>query len=150
MKNDFINITKTSNLKNLDKSQVDKETFENHISIKNTQNTSRNYSRKFSFWKSIQRYHKKRNTKPKCWKVINVWFASCVHFKAVRWCLLPYLTVWTNYSLRENTFPEELIYEVIPWYKKLHPLKKESCTPVSLLPHVSKVFERIIYQQIIT
>ena len=66
MNNDFINITKTSNLKNLDKIQVDKENFENHVSIKNTQNISRNYSRKFSFCKSIQRYHKKRNTKPKC------------------------------------------------------------------------------------
>ena len=49
MNNDFINITNTSNLKNLDKSRVDKETFENHISIKNTQNISRNYSRKFLF-----------------------------------------------------------------------------------------------------
>ena len=35
-------------------------------------------------------------------------------------------------------------------YKKLDPLKKEIYRPVSLLPNVSKVFERIIYQQINT
>ena len=39
---------------------------------------------------------------------------------------------------------------MIPLYKKLDPLKKENYRPVSLLPHVSKVFERIIYKQINT
>ena len=34
MNNDFVNITKTSNLKILDKSQVDIDKFENYISIK--------------------------------------------------------------------------------------------------------------------
>ena len=64
---------------------------------------------------------------------------------------LPYLTVTINYSLRENIFPEELKRsEVIPLYKKLDPLKKENYRPVSLLPHVSKIFERIIYKQINT
>ena len=62
---------------------------------------------------------------------------------------LPYLTDSINYSLREITFPEEhKNSELIPVYKKLSPLKKENYRPVSLLPHVSKVFERIIYQQI--
>ena len=64
---------------------------------------------------------------------------------------LPYLTVSINYSLRNNTFPEELKRsEVIPLYKKLHPLKKENYRPVSLLqknkcPHgrqTIKTFER--------
>ena len=59
---------------------------------------------------------------------------------------LPYLIDSINYSLRESTFPEELKHsEVIPVYKKLDLLKKENYRPVSLLPHVSKVFERIIY-----
>ena len=64
---------------------------------------------------------------------------------------LPYLTDSINYSLRESTFPEELKHsEVILVYKKLDPLKKENYRPVSLLPHVSEVLERIIYQQINT
>ena len=33
-------------------------------------------------------------------------------------------------------------------YKKLDPLQKENYRPVSLLPHVSKIFERIIHKQI--
>ena len=64
---------------------------------------------------------------------------------------MPHLTVTINYSLRENIFPEELkLSEVIPLYKKLDPLKKEKYRPVSLLPHVSKVFEIIICKQINT
>ena len=39
---------------------------------------------------------------------------------------------------------------MVPVYKKLDPLKKENYRPVSLRPHVSNVFERIIYQQINT
>ena len=64
---------------------------------------------------------------------------------------LPYLTDSINYFLRKGIFPEELKHsEVISVHKKLDPLKKENYRPVSLLPHVSKVFERIIYQQINT
>ena len=33
-------------------------------------------------------------------------------------------------------------------YKKSDPLQKENYRPVSLLPHVSKIFERIIHKQI--
>ena len=64
---------------------------------------------------------------------------------------MPYLTDSINYSLRKSTFPEELEHsEVILVYNKLDPLKKENYRPVSFLLHVSKVFERIIYQQINT
>ena len=38
--------------------------------------------------------------------------------------------------------------EIIPVYKKDDPLKKKNYRPVSLFPHVSKIFERLIYQQI--
>ena len=64
---------------------------------------------------------------------------------------LPFLTNCTNHSFVANKFPDELKQsEVIPLYKKLDPLKKENDRPVSLLPHVSKVFERIIYKQIMS
>ena len=62
---------------------------------------------------------------------------------------LKYLTNTINNSLKESTFPDELKQsEVIPVYKKLDPLQKENYRPVSLLPHISKVFERVIYNQI--
>ena len=49
MNNYFINITRTLNLKTLNKGQIDIDKFESRIRIKNIQNFSRNYSRKFSF-----------------------------------------------------------------------------------------------------
>ena len=62
---------------------------------------------------------------------------------------LLFLTKAINHAITENTFPEQLKKsEVIPLYKKEDPLKKENYEPMSLLPHVSKVFERIIYKQI--
>ena len=62
---------------------------------------------------------------------------------------LLFLTKAINHAITENTFPEQLKKsEVIPLHKKEDPLKKENYRPVSLLPHVSKVFERIIYKQI--
>ena len=62
---------------------------------------------------------------------------------------MKYLTNTINHSLKESTFPDELKQsEVIPVYKKLDPLQKENYRPVSLLPHISKVFERVIYNQI--
>ena len=64
---------------------------------------------------------------------------------------LPFLTNCINHSFVTKKFPDELkLSEVIPLYKKLDPLKKENYRPVSLLPHVSKVFERIIYKQIMS
>ena len=62
---------------------------------------------------------------------------------------LPYLTKSVNYTVNESEFPAELKHsEVIPLFEKEDPLKKENYRPVSLLPHLSKVFERIIYKQI--
>ena len=62
---------------------------------------------------------------------------------------LKYLTKSINHSLKGSTFSDELKQsEVIPVYKKLDLLQKENYRPVSLLPHTSKVFERVIYKQI--
>ena len=57
---------------------------------------------------------------------------------------LPHLTNSINYCFQYNSFPQELkLLEVIPVYKKLDPLQKENYRPASLLPHVSKIFEKI-------
>ena len=62
---------------------------------------------------------------------------------------LKYLTNTINHSLKESAFPDELKQsEVIPIYQKLDSSQKENYIPVSLLPHISKVFERVIYKQI--
>ena len=62
---------------------------------------------------------------------------------------LPFLTKALNHAITENTFPEQLKKsEVTSSYKKEDPLTKENYRPVSLLPHVSKVFESVICKQI--
>ena len=62
---------------------------------------------------------------------------------------LQHLTNAINHTLQTNCFPDKLKQsEVMPVYEKLHPLEKEKYRPVSLLPHVSKFFERIIYKEI--
>ena len=62
---------------------------------------------------------------------------------------LPFLTNAINKMFLDNYFPKELKKaEIIPVYKRDDPLKKENYRPVRLLPHVSKIFERLIYKQI--
>ena len=121
----MINITKNLNLKSLDKDKADIEVSKNHVR------------------KEIRNLN-----------VDKLLIYGSIPTSILKQCVdayLPYLTNSVNYSLKESTFPAELKHsEVIHVCKKLDPLKKENYKPVSLLPHVSKVFERIIYQQINT
>ena len=63
-----------------------------------------------------------------------------------------YLVHWinsVNHGLQTSVFPQKLKQaEVFPLYKKLDSLNKENYRPVSLLPHLLKVLESIIYKQI--
>ena len=60
---------------------------------------------------------------------------------------LPLLTDIINYSLKCGIFPYELVSEVIPLFKKADPFDKSNYRPVCLLSHISKIFERLIYNQ---
>ena len=58
---------------------------------------------------------------------------------------LVYLTGIINYSFENKSFPNLLKFgEVCPIFKKKDELDKENYRPVSILPGLSKVFERII------
>ena len=62
---------------------------------------------------------------------------------------LPFLANAINKTFVDNYLPKELKKaEIFPVYKKDNLLKMDDCTPLSLLPHVSKIFERLIYKQI--
>ena len=62
---------------------------------------------------------------------------------------LPFITNSINLSVKKGCFPEELkLAEVSPIFKKKDELDKENYRSVSVLPHVAKVFERIMYHQI--
>ena len=61
---------------------------------------------------------------------------------------LSFTTNSINLSIEKGCFPEELkLAEVSPIFKKKD-LDKENYRPVSVLPHVSKIFERIMHHQI--
>ena len=57
---------------------------------------------------------------------------------------LPYLTNIINKCFEDCPIPDELKWaEIVPIYKD-YPLDKENCRPVSLLSHVSNIFEKLI------
>ena len=54
-----------------------------------------------------------------------------------------------NDSLLKGSFPDSLkLGNVTPAYKKDEPTNKENYRPVSVLPLVSKIFGRLIYDQL--
>ena len=54
-----------------------------------------------------------------------------------------------NVSVEECTFPKDLKYaNVAPVFKKGDSTNKENYRPISILPSISKIFERIMFQQI--
>ena len=61
----------------------------------------------------------------------------------------PSLTNLFNISVDESIFPTDLKYaNVAPIFKKNDSTSKENYRPISILPSVSKIFERILFQQI--
>ena len=59
------------------------------------------------------------------------------------------LTKIINSFIRNECFPDELkAAEVIPIFKKNDDLDKENYRPASILPHLSKFFEKIMHIQI--
>ena len=70
-------------------------------------------------------------------------------FKSTVDIYLPYITNIVNVSMEKGLFSDELkISSVSPIFKKKDNLDKGNYRPVSVLPHVSKVFERIMFHQI--
>ena len=64
---------------------------------------------------------------------------------------LPFITKIINFSFENGCFPAELkLAEVSPICKKNDDLDKEKYWPASILSHMSKVFERIMYLKIDT
>ena len=62
---------------------------------------------------------------------------------------LPFITKIINFSFENFCFPDELkLAEVSSIFKKNNDLDKKNYRPVSILSHLSKVFERIMYKQI--
>ena len=61
---------------------------------------------------------------------------------------IPILTKILNTSLERGCFPNQLkLAEVTPVFKKEDKLNKENSHPVAVLSHASKIFERIVFNQ---
>ena len=61
----------------------------------------------------------------------------------------PELTNCINESLTNNKFPDTLkLSDIIPVFKKLDPSDNANYRPVSILPLISKAFEKIMYDQL--
>ena len=60
----------------------------------------------------------------------------------------PELTNCINESLTNTEFPDTQLSDITPVFKKLDPSDKANYRPVSILPLVSKVFEKIMYDQL--
>ena len=70
-------------------------------------------------------------------------------FKSTVDIYLPYITNIINVSVEKGLFSDKLkISNFSPIFKKKDGLDKGNYRPVSVLPHVSKVFERIMFHQI--
>ena len=53
-----------------------------------------------------------------------------------------------NECIKQNKFPNELkIADIAPIFKKENLLDKTNYRPISILPTVSKIFERILFNQ---
>ena len=73
---------------------------------------------------------------------------STILIKLVKSDLLKPLTTIINQSLHIGIFPDKLkIAKVIPLFKKGDPTLIENYRPISLLPAISKIFERVIFNQ---
>ena len=61
----------------------------------------------------------------------------------------PGLTNCINESLTNNKFPDTLkLSGITPFFKKLDPIDEANYRPVSIMPLLSKVFEKIMYDQL--
>ena len=71
--------------------------------------------------------------------------------KIIEPAIIKPLTLLINQVLNTGIFPDELkIAKVIPLFKKDDPKLLKNYTPISLLPTISKVIEKIIFTQLST
>ena len=71
--------------------------------------------------------------------------------KANRGIISPVICNLINTCMREGSFPDSLkIAKVLPIFKKGNPREPSNYRPISLLPYLSKIFEKVLYYRLIT
>ena len=148
----FTNITKNLNLKPSPRFSDFKDIinfYQNHISIIKIMSQSNSEFEPFHFQRISSNGLKKEILNLNNKKATRGGDIPINLLKGSIDTYLPVLTEIINSSFEQNEFPNELkLADVIPIFKKKDPLNKENYRPVSILSHMSKVFERLIYKQI--
>ena len=122
--------------------------YSSHPSIVNIKNHFSNSNAKFEFefvsQDNIRGYIGKLDKRKKTSGNIPTWvFQSSVDI------CCPYIWHYVNECIKTGIFPDELKDAVVrPCYKKGDALNKCNYRPISLLSTISKVFERVLYDQI--
>ena len=154
----FVNITKSLDLKKDDDSSLNPINFENindilgkHKNHPSVHKISQTFitNEKFSFNFLTEDQVRELIMNLDSSKATPIGDISVDILKSTIYIHLPFITNSINWSIEKDCFPEELKHaKVRPIFKKKDDLDKENYTHVSVLPHVSKVFERIMHHQI--
>ena len=149
----FINITKALDLKSsiisANKSAPEIiETFKDHSSIKKIFSLRRE---ECQFMFHSVRKNKVRKVTFNMDGKRAIFLTGDIPAGILKGCVDSYISEVTkilNTSLEGGSFPNQLkLAEVTPVFKKEDELNKENCCPVSVLPNASKIFERIVFNQ---
>ena len=71
--------------------------------------------------------------------------------KSIKLDILDPLTLTINQLLMSGIFPDKLkLAKVIPLYKKGDSTITDNYRPISLLPTISRLFEKIVFNQLLT
>ena len=156
MNNYFVNITADLDLKQDSEKFYDapasvyniKKKFQDHQSILKIKKAF-NVTDLFSFHEITEDEIRKEISKLDGSKATPVGDIPAEMLKSTTDVHVSLLTKIINSSIRNGCFPDELkAAEVTPIFKKNDDLDKENYRPVSVLPHVSKIIERVMYIQI--
>ena len=152
MNTSFVSITESLDLKKDDDSSLNpinseniNDILEKHKNHPSVQEISQNFmtNKKFSFEFVTEDLARKEIVNLGGSKATPIGDISADIFKSTVDIHLPFTTNSINLSIKNGYFPEELkLAEVSPIFKKKDDLDKENYRPVSVLLHVSKVFER--------
>ena len=146
----FINITKGLGLKEDDESNANTledvlDGFTSHSSIERIRRTVKT-NEKFSFQPVREDLVCKTILSLDGSKATPVGDIPTDMLKSTVDIHLPFITKIINVSFENGRFSDELkLAEVSPIFRKNDDLDKENYRPVSILSHVSKAFERIMY-----
>ena len=153
LNNSFINITKNVELKKNSKGKLNNledilNAFESHLSIEKIKKAI-NTTEKFSFRNVKDDEVRKFIMNLDGSKATPAGNIPTDMLKQTIDIHLPIMTQIINMYIENNCYPDDVkLAEVSPVFKKKDDLDKENYRPVSVLSHVPKVLERIMYQQI--